>query len=86
MSTLEVTVGTIKSNIINPALTLFFVLGMVVFAWGVVQFIIAYQNADTAGVEAGKRHMIWGILGLAIMISAFGIINFVQGTLNAISV
>ena len=33
---------------------------------------------DPGAQETGKRHMVWGIIGLAIMISVFALINFVQ--------
>jgi len=32
---------------------------------------------------AGKQHMIWGIIGMAIMVSVFGIINLIMSTIGA---
>ena len=46
-----------------------------VFIWGVVQFVV--NTSDAEGRTQGKRHIIWGILGLVIMMSAFGIMNLV---------
>ena len=81
---LDEAVSTITGNIINPAIILFFVLGLVVFAFGVVQFINASRSGDSRGMETGKKHMIWGIIGFAIMISTFGIINLVSTTIGGL--
>jgi hypothetical protein len=65
----------IKSEIIVPLIGLLFVLALIYFLWGAVQYII-HMNSP-ADRQTGQRHMIWGIIGLAIMMSAFGIVNFV---------
>jgi hypothetical protein len=55
-------------------------LAVVYFLWGVVGFI---KNADnTEKREEGYKHMIWGIIGLFIMISANGIINIIRSTIG----
>ena len=50
------------------------------FLWGVVEFV-ARSNDDTAR-EKGKKHIVWGIIGLFIMLSAFGILNLICNTIN----
>ena len=50
---------------------------MVYFVWGVVQYVIA------GGEEAkkkGKDHVIFGIIGLAVIVSLFGLVNIVVKT------
>ena len=76
-------ISILQNKIVNPTITFFFVLGLVVFGWGIVQFIIASQNADAGGVEEGKRHMVWGIIGLAIIVGVFGIMNVVKYTVQS---
>ena len=68
------------SVIITPLLQLFFAVALVVFAWGVVQFLLALNKGGK--LEDGKQHMLWGILGMAIMMGAYGIITIVLGTFN----
>ena len=68
------------SVIITPLLQLFFAVALAVFAWGVVQFLIALNKGGN--LEQGKDHMLWGILGMAIMLGAYGIITIVLGTFN----
>lgn len=68
----------IKTEIINPAIYLLLALAGVYFVWGVFTFISNQENDE--GQENGKKHMIWGIVGIAIMLSAFGIIQMIAGT------
>lgn len=65
----------INQYIINPIILLMMAVAFVVFVWGVVVFIA--KQDDTEAVEKGKKHMLWGILGLAIMVSVFGIIKVI---------
>jgi hypothetical protein len=71
----------LKSEIINPLIALLFVAAVVYFMWGVVQYIYNMNNV-TAKAD-GQRHMFWGVIGLAIMLSAFAIVNFVFNTVSA---
>ena len=61
-------IGKIKDNIISPIIQLFFALATVVFIWGVIEML---RNADNEEARTqGKQHMIWGLVGLFIMIAA----------------
>src|SRR4051812_27642963 len=68
-------VSKIKSEIIIPLIELLFAVALLYFLWGVVKYIRGVNNPTER--QTGQRHMIWGIIGLAIMLSAFGIVNFV---------
>lgn len=68
--------------IINPLITLVFGAAVLVFIVGIVQYLLA-QN-DPGARETGARHILWGVVGMAIMISAYGIINFVAKTISGI--
>jgi uncharacterized membrane protein YidH (DUF202 family) len=78
------TVGTIVANInrliINPMIILLFVLAGLMFVWGLVEFLMASQQGEVS--ETGKQHMIWGTIGIVIMVSVFGIMNLIIGTLG----
>jgi uncharacterized membrane protein YidH (DUF202 family) len=80
MSSVDTFVSAIVDTIINPLITLLMVLGVLYFLWGLVQFIA--NAADSEGRETGKRHMIWGIVGLFIMVSVFGIIQVLLATFD----
>ena len=78
--TVDEVVGVITSNILQPFITVLISIAFIYFLFGVFQFIM--NSADEEGREKGKKHMIWGILGLVIMIGVNGImwilINFVS--------
>lgn len=64
--------------IINPAILLVFSAGFFLFVWGLVQFIL---NLDEGGKhEEGIEHMKWGIVGMLVMVSVYGIIALLDNT------
>ena len=63
-------------QIINPLITVFFGVALLVFIWGVIEFIAKSGNEEA--LSAGKKHMLWGIVGLAIMVGVWGIIKILQ--------
>jgi hypothetical protein len=66
--------------ILQPLIGLMFGVAFLIFIWGVVIFI-KDRDSDT-GRQTGWRHIGYGILGMVIMISVFGIINIIVGTLG----
>lgn len=68
--------------VINPAIKGLFVIALLMFLWGVLQFV---KNADDEGARKTGRNMIlWGVVGMAIMIGAAGIIRIAVGTVGAL--
>ncbi len=63
----------INTQIINPLIGLMIAIAVVFFLYGVLEFIMGADNAEKK--ETGKQHMIWGIIGLFIMVAVFGIMN-----------
>jgi hypothetical protein len=84
MSGTPIPVNTLLQNIldfiINPALILIVGLAVIYFLWGVFEFV---RNAESSEErKKGGMHMLWGAIGLFIMISAYGIINLILGTIG----
>jgi len=73
-------VGKINRIIINPLIALLFVVAFVLFLFGLFKFF--GNREDTSALEDGKRHMMWGIIGMAIMVSVFGIMQLIINTLD----
>ncbi len=72
--------ATLGEEILNPIVTLLFALALLYFVWGVITFI---SNADSPiEQETGKQHMIWGIVGMFIMVGVYGIIWFITSSLG----
>ena len=73
LSNLDTLVGDI-GNLINNVLPVLFAIALVFFFWGVIQFLRA--AGDEKAQATGKSHMIYGIVALAVMVSVYGLINF----------
>lgn len=53
-------------------------LAIAMFMWGVVQYVI---NSDEEAKKAkGKQFMIWGIIGLAVMVGVWGLVKILGST------
>ena len=65
----------IKSPL-NQFIALLFTLATVYFIWGIIEYI--KSAGDEAALKKGKAHMIYGIIGMAVMASAFGIVAMLQ--------
>src|SRR3990167_2754683 len=70
----------VNSEIINPLILFLFALAVVFFLWGMLEFILNQQSEEAK--TTGKSHMIWGIVGIAIMLGVWTILNIVLNTLN----
>ena len=75
---ISVFLNRINQFILNPLILLAFGIAFLVFFWGIFQFIRS-QTTDTERAE-GKRKIFWGLFGMFVMISAFGLIRLILGT------
>ncbi len=69
----------VNSFILNPLIALVFGVATVYFVYGVVKFLSS-DVADKARIDA-RNSILWGIVGMAVMFSVFGLINFVLNSL-----
>lgn len=76
--TIEEFLGNIARVIINPIIILAFSVALLIFFWGIFKFISS-ETAD-AKRDEGKKKMLWGLFGMFIMISAYGLIRLITGT------
>ncbi len=67
--------NAINRQILNPIIFLLFFLASIYFVWGLIKFL-ANSDSDEARTE-GKSHMVWGIVGMIIMVSAYAILALV---------
>lgn len=66
--------------IINPIIYLLFAIALVYFLYGMVEFIAGADNEEKR--MTGKNHMIWGIIGIGIMLSVWSILQILINTLG----
>lgn len=75
-TTLNCLIDKVIDQIINPLIPVLIGIGLIVFFWGIIQFVL---NADSEEKRStGKQHMMWGIIGIFIMVSVWGIIYLLQ--------
>lgn len=68
--------------IINPAIKGLFLIALLTFLWGVMKFV---KNSDNDGERTtGKNLIFWGVIGMAIMVAAGGVIRIAMGTVGAL--
>jgi hypothetical protein len=74
-------VDKLAKNIIDPAMVLIGLAAFILFAYGVLEMIIG--GGDQEKRITGRRHMIWGIVGLTIMFGAKVIVDIMVKTLGS---
>lgn len=68
----------IENAILFPLMTLMMAVAFLFFLWGAYEYVL---HADDSGArETGKTHMLYGIIGLLVMISALAILKIAAGT------
>ncbi len=69
-------------NVINGILVpVLMALAFIVFLWGVYKYFIL-GAADEKSRTDGRQFTLWGIIGFVIILSLWGIVNLLMGTLG----
>ena len=71
-------VKLIIDSIITPLIALIFALAFLGFLWGAAQFVMK-ADEPTARTK-GKDKMLYGLIALAVMFSAWGLVKILTGT------
>jgi len=66
------------SSFLANATALLFAAAFFYFLWGVFQYVRA--AGDEEARKVGQSHIIYGVIGLAVMASVYGLVNFLTGT------
>ena len=75
--------GTIASlicqiqQLLNSVVPLLLALGVVMFTWGVVQYVISDEEEAKS---KGRDRIIYGVIGLAVILGIWGLVNLVVNT------
>ena len=64
--------------ILFPLITLLLTVALVVFLYGCFLFIAGAGNDEAR--SRGKRHILWGIIGMLVMLSAYAILGIAANT------
>jgi hypothetical protein len=75
---MNVLLGKVVTQIINPLILLLTAVAFVVFVWGIFEFVA--HSGDATEREKGRQAILWGLVGLVIIFGAYGIINIALTT------
>lgn len=64
-------------DILQIIISIAILLAFLFFVWGIANFI--RKADDSTGREEGKQQMVWGVVALAVLVSIWGIISWLQG-------
>jgi hypothetical protein len=70
----------INKVIINPIIIFVFTIALVYFFAGVVKFL--NSGEDASAKNEGKAHMLWGVVGMFVMVATFAIMNIIINTFH----
>lgn len=73
-------IESIKQHILTPIVSLLFALALVYFLYGMVQFL--WQSDSNTAKQEGVQHMLWGVIGMGIMVAVYGIMNLICRTIG----
>ncbi len=73
-------INNIKAQIINPIIAFMFAVATLYFFWGVYKFI-RDADSDTARTT-GRDSILWGLLGMFVMVSVYGIMWLICNTIQ----
>jgi len=75
----QVTVQTIITaftNALGGLVVVAAAIALMVFIWGIVLFVA--RSGDENAVQEGKKRMMWGVIGLFLIVSIWGLINLLM--------
>lgn len=70
-------------NFIEILIPIAFVVGFIIFFWGIISFIRA--GGDEKQIESGKKLLLWGSIILFVMISFWGVLQVFSNSLFSTS-
>ena len=74
--------GSFIINTINNVLVpVLFAVAFIVFLWGAFDTFILGRNSEEVN-EKGKNLMLWGLIGFFVMVSIWGLVNILTGTIS----
>lgn len=70
----------INEAILYPLITLMMAVALLVFLYGCFEYV--KNSTSDEGRTTGQRHIMWGIIGMLIMLSAYSILSIAAGTFS----
>lgn len=65
-------------TLVNSVIPFLITLATVSFIWGVIQYLMNPENEEKR--KKGKSFVVWGLIGLFVMISVWGLVGVLSDT------
>lgn len=75
-------IENVKTLLLNPIIYLLIACAVVVFLWGWIEYLYKGKLGDNR--DQAIQNMTWGVVGLAIMLSVYGIMTVIVNTINSL--
>lgn len=79
-ASIDTFVGKLNKYIFNPVIIFLVILAICYFLYGIYEYLAGGESGDAR--ETGQRHIMWGLIGLFIMVSVFFILRVILGTIG----
>jgi uncharacterized membrane protein YidH (DUF202 family) len=79
-ASVDIFIKKLNTYIFNPIISLLVIVAVVYFLYGLFEYINGSSSEEAR--EKGKRHILWGLIGLSIMVSVFFIMRVILGTIG----
>ncbi len=76
---LESLINTFSQTVVVAFGSLLMAGAVVIFFMGIVQYIWGLRSGDAGKAKVGSNFMLWGLVGLFVMFSVYGIVRLAQG-------
>jgi|GEM_PF-1529990 len=78
LSSFDKLIFGLNDKLLNPVIEFCFIVALTVFLFGVMEYIRSANNPESR--KKGQNHMLFGLLGLLIMFTVYGLINLALNT------
>ncbi len=72
----------INDAILFPLIALMMAIALLMFLYGAFEYVKGASNDGDR--ETGKRHLLYGVIGLLVMLSAYSILAIAAGTFTGV--
>ncbi|KKS76663.1 MAG: hypothetical protein UV50_C0017G0018 [Parcubacteria group bacterium GW2011_GWB1_42_9] len=76
-------IDRIENVILNPIITLLFALAVFYFLWGLMD--VVSSGDDSSKRTQGRNHIMWGLVGIFIMVAVYGLMNVAINTIFTVA-
>ncbi len=81
-TTVKSVVATFTTVVVRAIMGLFIATAVAAFFYGIVRYILGIREGNEEQVRKGNQFIVWGLVSLFVMASAWGIVSYAQNILG----